>query len=276
MAHKKRIAWLTDIHLEFLNSTQLNAFISSIGDSEPDAVLLGGDTGTAGNIIQLLKTLEFQLSIPIYFVLGNHDFYGGSIRDVRTQIAKLSEKSLNLFWLPSNGVVELSADTALVGHGAWADGRFGGYNKSPVILNDYIKIREFQGLLEDDRLKQLNTLGDEAAVYLQEVLLAALAAYHQVILLTHVQPFRESCWYAGEISNDDFLPHFSCKAVGDVLLEIMKNHLDRKLTVLCGHTHGEGQARILPNLHVITGGADYRDPIVQGVFDPDKLPDALL
>ena len=39
------------------------------------------------------------------------------------------------------------------------------------------------------------------------------------------------------------------------------------MTVLCGHTHGEGQAQILPNLKVLTGGAKYGEPRVQRVFE---------
>jgi hypothetical protein len=55
--------------------------------------------------------------------------------------------------------------------------------------------------------------------------------------------------------------------VGDVLIEIMHIYPHRQLTVLCGHTHGRGQARILDNLLVLTGGAEYGKPEVQQVFD---------
>ena len=86
------------------------------------------------------------------------------------------------------------------------------------------------------------------------------------IVLTHVPPFRESCWHQGRISDDDWLPYFTCRAVGDALLEIMQARPDRDLTVLCGHTHGEGQAEILPNLRVWTGGADYGKPRVERIL----------
>lgn len=81
----------------------------------------------------------------------------------------------------------------------------------------------------------------------------ALSEFQHVIFATHVPPFREACWHRGKISDDDWLPHFTCKAVGDVLLEIMKENPDRKLIVLCGHTHGAGEAQQLPNLKVLTG-----------------------
>ena len=40
----------------------------------------------------------------------------------------------------------------------------------------------------------------------------------------------------------------------------MVQHPGRQMTVLCGHSHGEGMARILDNLVVKTGGAVYGAP----------------
>ncbi|MBW1848871.1 MAG: phosphoesterase, partial [Deltaproteobacteria bacterium] len=65
----------------------------------------------------------------------------------------------------------------------------------------------------------------------------------------------------------DWLPFFSCKAVGDVLSEVMQKHQDKRMTVLCGHTHGGGKSKILPNLVVLTGPAEYRYPAIQEIFE---------
>jgi hypothetical protein len=64
-----------------------------------------------------------------------------------------------------------------------------------------------------------------------------------------------------------FLPHFSCKIAGDALISMMKKRPEKKLTVLCGHTHGGGQIEILPNLQVIAGGAQYGIPEIQRIFE---------
>ncbi len=45
-----------------------------------------------------------------------------------------------------------------------------------------------------------------------------------------------------------------------MLLEIMGARPDRDMTVLCGHTHGEGYVEVLPNLRMRTGGAVYGQP----------------
>ncbi len=64
-----------------------------------------------------------------------------------------------------------------------------------------------------------------------------------------------------------WLPHFSCRAVGDVLKKCMSAYPDRQMTVLCGHTHSSGQATILPNLLVKTGGAEYGSPMIQEILE---------
>ena len=262
-----RVVWLTDIHLNFLMPREVVAFLRSVARMAPDVTLVGGDIGEAPTIEEYLWEISDRLGTPVYFVLGNHDCYNGSIAGARTRASHISRAVPNLRWLSEAGVVGLTDSTALVGDGGWADGRNGGYASSPVVLNDYLLVEEFVGLESAARLRLLNRLGDEAAKYLRRVLHRALDSYPNVILLTHVPPFREACWHEGKISNDDYLPHFSCKAVGDVLIETMRERPRCTLTVLCGHTHSPGTAQILPNLLVRTGAAAYGAPVVQDVFE---------
>ena len=88
-----------------------------------------------------------------------------------------------------------------------------------------------------------------------------------MILLTRVPPFREACWHEGRVSDDQWLPHMACQAVGEVLLKIMRRHPERQLTVLCGHTHSPGHAKPLANLRVLTGGAAYGAPAVARILE---------
>lgn len=164
-------------------------------------------------------------------------------------------------------VIPLTETTALVGHDSWADGRLGDFFGSQVMLNDYVLIQELRCSNKQECYMKLNALGDEAAEFLESRAREALASYHHVIVLTHVPPFRNACWHEGHISSDDYLPHFACRAVGDRLIPIMREHPDRTLTVLCGHTHSSGIARILPNLVVHTGSAEYGNPAIQRIFE---------
>ena len=270
-----RIAWLTDIHLEWLSEDDLAAFLDSMLAHEPTAVLVGGDIGQADSVVRFLRQMSRRLDRPIYFVLGNHDYYGGSIAAEQSAIRDLCRDDANLTWLDEAGVVGLTPETALVGHGAWADGRYGDFAGSAVMLNDYFLIEELRtpGLLfghgKRGLLNKLHRLGDAAAEAVRQVLPAAFENHRHVLFLTHVPPFRQACWYRGKPSDDNGLPHFGCKAVGDALLSVMHDLPDRELTVLCGHTHGGGEVDVLGNLRCLTGEAAYGKPVVQRLFEID-------
>jgi predicted phosphohydrolase len=258
-----RLAWLTDIHLNFVPESRLDTLCRAIREVDADAVLLGGDIGEAPDVEEYLEALDARLGLPILFVLGNHDYYRGSISRVRAGIAALCDRLPRLVYLGQAGIVALTEETGLVGHDGWADGRLGDYARSEVLLNDYLLIEELSGLDKGDRLERLHALGDEAAAHFRALLPGALERFRCLIVLTHVPPFREACWHRGRVSDDEWLPQFSCKAVGEVLAEAMAAHPECEMTVLCGLTHSSGEAEILPNLHVLTGGAEYDGPQLQ-------------
>ncbi len=262
-----KLAWATDIHLDFLDDEGFDRFALLLEKSSADAFLIGGDIAKAGSVERHLRSLEARLLRPLYFVLGNHDFYVGSISKVRSAMRALTDRSKLLKWLPAAGVIPLSPTAALVGHDGWGDARIGNVDGTPVRLNDFVMIEELSGISREVRRDRLRALGDEAAAYIRQVLPRALAGFREVVFLTHVPPFKEACWHEGTISDDDWLPYFTCRAAGDALLDIMKSHPERRLTVLCGHTHGAGTAELLPNLRVWTGGADYGAPRIERVLE---------
>jgi predicted MPP superfamily phosphohydrolase len=262
-----RAFWLTDIHLNFVPALDREATIARLGDLRPDALLISGDIGEAKSLRGFLRKMDELLNVPTYFVLGNHDFYFGSITEVRREVGTLCQELPRLVYLTQSGVLPLTRDVALVGHDGWADARVGDYARSLVMMNDYRLIAELAGCTKQDRLPRLHALGDEAAAHIRRWLPVALASYPEVVLVTHVPPLREACWYNGQISDDEWAPHFVCQAVGDAILEIMPRHPDRKLTVLCGHTHSRGQCRPLPNVEILTGSAQYGQPGVERVFE---------
>ena len=258
-----KLVWLTDIHLNFVQQNELDDFFEVLTASAPDSVLISGDIGEAPDVTWRLIDLKTRLSCPIYFVLGNHDFYRGNFVGVRSRIKNLCSSTPNLHYLSTSGIIALTEQTGLLGHDGWGDARLGTPRNWRIALNDWELIEDLRLLSEERLLMKLNALGDEAAAHFRDVLPEAVERFSELIVVTHVPPFREACWHQGRISDDDWLPHFTCKAVGDVLFETMAAHPDRKMTVLCGHTHGGGEAQILPNLKVLTGEGAYGQPVVQ-------------
>jgi len=266
----KRLVWSTDIHLNFVDPPVLDEYFERLVDAAPDAVLISGDIAESGSLLGYLKLLSDHLDCRIYFVLGNHDFYYGSIEQVRDEVRQLCRDHPKLVYLTDGPVVEISARVGLVGHDGWADGRIGDYERSMVMMNDYRLIKQFVGLGKEQRWSLMKALGDQAATAVRQVLSQAMARYERVIFVTHIPPLREACWYNGRVSDDEWAPHFTCKAVGDVMLEIARQYPDCQLTALCGHTHSSGEAHPLARVTIITGGAEYGFPSVNQVF---QVPD---
>lgn len=260
-----RISWLTDIHLNFLQGPDVRAFLESVTARRFDMVVITGDIGEADSIETYLRLIARILDCPVYFVLGNHDFYRVSFAGVRKTVRALCREIPQLVWLEDGAVVTIASQTALVGCDGWADGREGDFWHSDVELLDFHLIDELRDLDQATRIRRLNELGDAAAARMAEILPRALAGHRHVILLTHVPPFREAAWYAGRESNALYLPFFCCRAAGETLRAIMAAHPDHRLTVLCGHTHGAGICHPAPNITVHTGGAVYGRPEVQPV-----------
>lgn len=262
-----KLAWLTDIHLNFLAPTEMEAFLKHVANCGADALAISGDIAEAPSLTQYLESLAESLRRPIYFVLGNHDYYFGSRETVRREVRALCQRDARLTWLTSGAVVPLSDAVGLVGHDGWADAQLGDYQRSYVMMNDYKLIAELAAYSPQGRWSVLKAWGQEAAAEAQGPLETALERFARVLFLTHVPPQREACWHQGQISNDEWLPHFTCYAMGRMLVETMLRHPGRELTVLCGHTHGQGHCQPLPNLQILTGGADYGEPAVQQVFE---------
>jgi predicted phosphohydrolase len=85
-------------------------------------VVLTGDFAESRSLKRAAKGFGEGPVKPIYFVLGNHDYYGGSIDGTRTVARRLSGY---LRWLHSAGIVQLHRETALVGHEGWYDAQYG-------------------------------------------------------------------------------------------------------------------------------------------------------
>jgi 3',5'-cyclic-AMP phosphodiesterase len=257
-----RCAWVTDVHLNFVDQERLIAFFDDVKRARPDVIFVTGDTGEAHDVFKFIEL--FALIAPTHAVLGNHDYYGSTIAALRASAPKE--------WLPPHAPLRLTDRTTLLGIDGWGDGRCGNLD-SKVLLSDWREIGELDGLLfcpPAERCARLRAIGEAEAGLLAEQL--ARTDAQELIVLTHVPPFPDACWYEGKRSSPEWLPWFTCVAVGEVLLAHARAHPATTLTVLCGHTHGRGEYRATENLIVRTGGWEpgqrsYGNPIVQSTWE---------
>jgi hypothetical protein len=170
-----------------------------------------------------------------------------------------------------DSIIFLNDSACIVGVDGWADGQLGDPRGSNVMLNDWHLIEEMEdgriGQVRRNRLKMLKELGQADADILRPRLTEALAQFDHVYVMTHVPPWKEATWHNGARSDDNWLPWFSCKAVGDCIKEVSALVPGKKVTVLCGHTHGSGYTKISDDIEAYTGAATYYLPEVQLNFD---------
>ena len=263
----KHLVWFTDIHLNFLDQARgILEFYNQIHELNPNFLLICGDIAEGDTVHKYIENLGRKFpELSIFFVLGNHDFYSKSFKQVSSNIKQVCSEYNNLNWLNDCEVVELSQSSALIGHDGWYDGAFGNYSASNVTLADFDFIQEFIDLNKTDRLNLMKNMASDATGEIRRKLKNALERYDNIIIGTHVPPFRESCYYNGKISNDDYLPFFTCKMMGEMLLDVMKSYFNsyKQVTVLCGHSHENSIYKPLENLKVICGGAKYGVTIKQ-------------
>jgi len=263
-----KLVWLTDVHLNFLSIEARNIFYQDVIDSSCDCVVISGDIAESNSIIEILKEMANEIKKPIYFVLGNYDYYGSDVKSVRNNMKILTENNLLLHWLPFSGVQQLEENTIILGEDCWSDGRFGDYEKSYVQLNDSVHIKDLSNLNKKGLLRQMQLLADYDANQLNSCLTEAIKNFKpvKVFVIIHIPPFREAAMHLGQISNDDFLPFFSSKVTGDVLLKVATENEDIEFIVLCGHTHSSAFWQPRHNLTVKAGAAVYSKPKIQEVF----------
>lgn len=248
-------------------------------EQEFDAVVVTGDIAESHNLIPLLKLFAEGIGPDkqIYFILGNHDYYGGSIAAV--------EKSLetpiapNLTWLDSSEPILLDDKTALVGRFGWYDAMLGDGIGSDVMLHDFRSVKEFRQRFQahawefnyreggrNRLIRKFRGLATEAAQAVMPKLVAALERRERVVFATHVPPFAGACWHEGRLSDKDWMPWFTCAAMGKMLEKVALAYPSRQILTLCGHTHSAGVYQHAPNLRVLTGAAKYRAPDVAGLI----------
>ena len=260
-----KLAWLSDLHLECIAHSSSQVFVRYLAAEAFDALVITGDLSNAVNLgyhLSLLATLK----VPVYFVLGNHDFYQGSFASVEETVRKACRKHSSLIHLGQGEIIRLNGDTCLIGHRGWADGRAGSGMQSRVRLNDHLLIENLMRKDAGELFAILNALGEQSAEYIRAKAKEALQDCRRLVVATHVPPFPQAALYQGRPSDPEFAPHFVNVAMGEVLLELARLQPYKTITVLSGHTHHAAHYEPLPNLVVTVADSRYGYPAISEVM----------
>jgi len=259
----------SDLHLNFLKPTKQVAFLNKVDKEKYDALLLPGDISDANGLMLSLNLLD-TLNIPVYFVLGNHDFYHASIEFIRLKAIECCKASKNLIYLSDSKDTDYLDKyvVPIIGHDGWYDGGFGDYKKSRFELNDFNLIGEFIGKDKWQRFELMENLALEGTFHLQrhlEELLLRKKFLKHIIILTHVPPFEECCVTRYNENPEHSIPFYCSKVIGETIKEYSDANKDVEFNVFCGHTHREWSGGITDNLTVHVSNAEYGFPKIKTI-----------
>lgn len=260
-----RFAWITDPHLNHCALAAWDRLIAQVHECQCDGIIISGDISEGDDVVFQLRRLADTVRLPIHFVLGNHDFYHSSISRTRAAIRKAVADHPLLNYLSDCEPISIDG-VAFIGVDGWGDATVGNYEQSTVRLNDFRLIDDFFLAAPSLWKSILRDLGQDSARRLQSLLLSAADLHQRLLVVTHVPPFRQACWYQGRTTDDNWAPFFVSGQCGDTLIAFANSHADTAIDVLCGHTHSGGTAQLTDNLVVTTAGADYGNPEVAAVI----------
>ena len=239
----KELVWLSDVHADSLRG-DFPAEVERLGRENPEGILITGDISNAERLDEHLDVIS-TLGCPIFFVLGNHDFWNGSFAGVTALVRSACSKKTNLVYLDQRGLVELGGGTVLIGGQGWGDGQAGLGEKSPVTSRDRQLIQEFADKPRETYFEMLREMGRASASGFSKMAVSALEGSHHLILATHVPPFT-----ATALREPEYLPYYVNVALGEEILRVARKFPSKRITVYCGHTHRKCIHQPLPNVIV--------------------------
>jgi predicted phosphohydrolase len=273
------VHWLSDQHWNWISPKELLAYGHKLGNSiqSEDHITISGDLSDGdclvANLVNFVNAVrEVRNDAKISFVLGNHDYWGTSIDHQQKDVLSAA-KTLGITYLTKENATILSSNTALVGTDGWADGGFGNAH-GPLIMGDWTCIKDLKPIYKVFGVGKLTDfvkkLAEQEVANVASKISKIVSSHENIIIVTHIPPWKEATWHEDAISNNTFLPWFSSKIMGEYLLDVANINKDNKFTVLCSHTHGAGVFIAANNLRCYTGFADYRHPQRAGLLRVDS------
>jgi 3',5'-cyclic-AMP phosphodiesterase len=279
-----KLTWATDVHLDFIDGPDETGrvdeeFAAPLSRVAGDGVVLSGDISLADSIVRHLRIIDRVVNKPIFFVLGNHDFYNGEIEAVRREVSQACAESRNLNYLTRSEPFLLTKKVALVGHDGWYDAYHGDAQGSPYVMSDWFKIMDFvnAGAFSSSRwsgntvnkgiaIALARKLSNEAAVFIEEKATVAANSREVVVIVTHVPPFPEAHLHDGRSGSQHAMPWYTSKLMGDAILRVAAGHPNNRFEVFCGHTHSHCDTQVADNVFCHVGGSDYGNPRIAGTI----------
>ncbi|KQW47204.1 MULTISPECIES: metallophosphoesterase [unclassified Ensifer] len=246
-------AWIiSDLHLEFGEAFSVSP------PRDADILICAGDLLTKGIVPSIEWLAKIATSIPVVFVAGNHEYYGGSVQEGIRDGRLLRERHPNVHFLENEAVT--IGNVTFLGGTLWTDFRVSG--RDPAIamaaaeagMNDYRKIKLSKQPYRKFKPIHAYRMHQETRSFLTSTL--SRTAERKTMVVTHHAPSGRSI--AQAFSGD---PLSACYAsdLDDLVIE------QGPAVWVHGHVHHRvdyqiGQTRVISNPRGYPGESSGFDP----------------
>lgn len=254
-----KIIHISDTHFTYCNEKARKHFLQGINNKISqggEIILLTGDISESPTLTSELFWLSENIKRPLYYILGNHDFYHSNF-EIGRQLAKTAQNFSNLkqfiCYLPSRQYVKLNTDTVLFGFDGLYDCR--NYKKDEIsdfidgisLQNDFVYNSTLKNICDyevpiETKLKVFRHYADRETksltLKLNNFFQSNYDIINKIIIATHVPPI----YYRNpKIEYQYDLPGFdSNKNLMDLLEIYSEKYRNKQFIVFCGHNHFGG------------------------------------
>lgn len=263
------LGWFSDPHLDGCSLERIDEFAEELRALDADAWIATGDLAESDTFAEFFERVAMIVKKPMYFLLGNHDYFYSSFAKVHETAKALHERSEYARWIRLSRVVKLSEKSALVGHDGFADRRAGTV-ESKVLIGDQYAIEDFKYRPRETQIRIAREEADRSAMHLLTVVPEAMAWADTVYVALHAPPFAQAARHNRQEQDPEWAPHFVNVAAGRVLKELAEGNPTKKIIVLCGHTHERCTLHVRGNLIARVAESKYHHPRVEDVIRVDR------
>lgn len=255
-----RLLVLSDLHLEVWREFAPTFNTSA---SKPDVVVLAGDIHTSARGPDW-AALTFP-EIPVVYVSGNHEFYGGTLDQTNLAIRDKCENLKNVHYLDCGEFI--FKGVRFLGATLWTDfSLFGAENRSGsmidagLAMNDYERVRLASAGYRKLRPGDTEKLHAEQKVWLAKKLDEPFVG--STVVVTHMAPSRQSV-----------APEYASDPVSAAFASCLDDLVSKATLWIHGHTHTSfdyliGHCRVVANpLGYMKKGGNAENPS----FDPSLI-----
>lgn len=190
-----------------------------------DILVIAGDLGNGiGELVRLMKKIT---DIPVYFVLGNHDYYGEVQQDVVPLVRKLTEGTN---WTLLENDIVTHEDVRLVGTTLWTNcgGPYEQWFTKQAIKNwpdfQYIKFAEKDGTIRRKQVEDMYPDYVKAVDFLEFAIKEPFDG--KTLVITHFVPTRKATH-----------PRFARDPGNHYFATDLERLMYKGFTWVFGHTH---------------------------------------